>query len=823
VTGAVGMRLRAELRERWRSWLGLALLVGVGGGVVLALAAGARRTDSAYSRFVSAQNAWDVVVFNFPDEGGAAFDYDELVALPEVVDSSRGDAEYLSLGGGQLALASTDGRLGTEINQQRILEGRVADPDAPEEAIVPFTVAEDLDLEVGDRLEMYFSADELEATIPPGREPTPGEQMFLDNLRAIEEALPDGHFEIVGIEASPNEFPPRFAGAAIPVHLTPAFARINQQPSGEFLAVLLEHGQADIPAFRKELEQRSGGRFVDTVVQSELSQNTERSIHLQAVSLWILAGLTAIVAALILGQMLARQARAESTFGDVLSALGMSHRQRYTIALGRAALVGIGGAIVATVLAVAVAPLFPTGLARIAEPDRGLAFDALVLLLGGLIVALVVVSLAAWPAWRATRTVGGESRERAERSSRVAQGLARAGASAPTTIGVRMALEPGRAREPVPVWSTLAVVALGVSVLIGTTVFAASLGYLLDTPQLYGSSWDLAVTNYGTGAPLDRDGVAVAEQTDGVDGIAVGEAGVNLEINGERVDGIALTPVEGDVVPPLLDGRAPQNKHEIVLGERTRDAFGVNVGDRVDVTVSGSTADRRLEVVGIGVIPTTSPTASLGEGAFLTQDGLREFIEPPGDGYRLLLSLEPGIDADTALADLEAGLAQRCIDHPNRCLDGNAPLARVTNGEPTDIVNFGRVRNMPLLLGAALAILAGGTLALVLGTAVRRRRRELALLKALGFDRRQCTATVAWQANATIAVGLLIGVPLGVIVGRGVWSYFADELGILSRPQVPLLTVMWCVVGAIALANVIAIIPARAAARAAPATVLRSE
>jgi ABC-type lipoprotein release transport system permease subunit len=62
-----------------------------------------------------------------------------------------------------------------------------------------------------------------------------------------------------------------------------------------------------------------------------------------------------------------------------------------------------------------------------------------------------------------------------------------------------------------------------------------------------------------------------------------------------------------------------------------------------------------------------------------------------------------------------------------------------------------------------------------------------------------------------------------VIVGRWVWSFFAEELGILSQPQVPLLTVVLCVLGAILLANVIAIIPARAAARAAPAVVLRSE
>jgi len=41
---AVWIRLRAEPRTRWREWLGVALLVGLIRGVVMALAAGARRT-----------------------------------------------------------------------------------------------------------------------------------------------------------------------------------------------------------------------------------------------------------------------------------------------------------------------------------------------------------------------------------------------------------------------------------------------------------------------------------------------------------------------------------------------------------------------------------------------------------------------------------------------------------------------------------------------------------------------------------------------------------------------------------------------------------
>src|SRR6266446_2984799 len=63
---AVWMRLRSEIRTRWRSWLGLALLIGLAGGAAAAAAAGARRTETAYPRFVRAQNGYDLVTGGFP-------------------------------------------------------------------------------------------------------------------------------------------------------------------------------------------------------------------------------------------------------------------------------------------------------------------------------------------------------------------------------------------------------------------------------------------------------------------------------------------------------------------------------------------------------------------------------------------------------------------------------------------------------------------------------------------------------------------------------------------------------------------------------------
>jgi ABC-type lipoprotein release transport system permease subunit len=130
---------------------------------------------------------------------------------------------------------------------------------------------------------------------------------------------------------------------------------------------------------------------------------------------------------------------------------------------------------------------------------------------------------------------------------------------------------------------------------------------------------------------------------------------------------------------------------------------------------------------------------------------------------------------------------------------------------------------MPVALAGLLALMAIGVLAHTLITSIRRRRRDLAILKTLGFERHQLAAAVAWQATALTAVALVIGVPVGVGVGRWTWRIFADQLGVLSVPIVPLLAIALAVPIALFLANLIAALPGRSAARTRAAQVLRSE
>jgi ABC-type lipoprotein release transport system permease subunit len=97
------------------------------------------------------------------------------------------------------------------------------------------------------------------------------------------------------------------------------------------------------------------------------------------------------------------------------------------------------------------------------------------------------------------------------------------------------------------------------------------------------------------------------------------------------------------------------------------------------------------------------------------------------------------------------------------------------------------------------------------------------LLKTLGFTRRQLAATVAWQASVAVVLGIVVGVPLGAITGRLLWDQFANALHVVSEPTVPALTVVLIALGALVLANVVAAVPGRAAARTRTAELLRSE
>jgi len=120
-------------------------------------------------------------------------------------------------------------------------------------------------------------------------------------------------------------------------------------------------------------------------------------------------------------------------------------------------------------------------------------------------------------------------------------------------------------------------------------------------------------------------------------------------------------------------------------------------------------------------------------------------------------------------------------------------------------------------------VLALLTITHLLITSVRRRRRDIAVLRAVGFSRRQVRAAVAWQSATLMAVSLAIGLPAGLIVGRQIWLLLTRQLGVLPVLYLPVATLGLLVVAAVPLAVAIAAWPGEAAARISPALALRAE
>jgi hypothetical protein len=135
-------------------------------------------------------------------------------------------------------------------------------------------------------------------------------------------------------------------------------------------------------------------------------------------------------------------------------------------------------------------------------------------------------------------------------------------------------------------------------------------------------------------------------------------------------------------------------------------------------------------------------------GAVVTLAGLQRL--EPESGYGVFYVRY------TAGADRAAAL--RSLRQPTSGVAQDVTLPR----PPVDVGNLGRVGDLPPVLAGLLALLAASTLTHLLVTSVRRRRRDLAILKTLGFTRGQVSATVAWQATTLAVVALLVGMPLGV-------------------------------------------------------------
>jgi hypothetical protein len=299
-----------------------------------------------------------------------------------------------------------------------------------------------------------------------------------------------------------------------------------------------------------------------------------------------------------------------------------------------------------------------------------------------------------------------------------------------------------------------------------------------------------------------------------------------------------LSPARPAVGPRTLSGTGLDGPGDIVLGPGTLAQLHKRLGDHVTVQLGPVIRDARLKIVGTAALPALGDTLgihpSLATGAILptsvvSHAALNEVGSDSGPNA-ILVRLRPGVSQAAGLRSLQQiADTYNQLTHSPRVVGQVGPeaLELVANvlpvQRPAEIVNYKSMGTMPVILAGGVAAGAVAGLGLALVASVRRRRRDLALLKTLGFTRRQLAATVGWQSTVVAVVGLVVGVPLGIAVGRWLWIAFAHALSAVPSPVVPAGSVALAAVAALVLANLVAALPGRSAARTPAALLLRAE
>ncbi|MGH8777233.1 MAG: hypothetical protein ACRDWI_19540, partial [Jiangellaceae bacterium] len=271
---------------------------------------------------------------------------------------------------------------------------------------------------------------------------------------------------------------------------------------------------------------------------------------------------------------------------------------------------------------------------------------------------------------------------------------------------------PGQGRPAAPVRPALIGAVVGVTGVAAAIAFSTAVHDAASNPARFGVVHQIeAWVGFagGTMAPAEPVFAALADVPGvlGVNGIRAQVA----ETGGQQVTALSFSPVGAPLGYVVPDGRLPAGSTETLLSRLAADQFGLGVGDTISLTGTSGVAD--LAVVGVGVFDRAiGPLAVLTPAAY---DGLF------GESFQLHyaeIALEPGVEPETILPRLSAAVPTEDFGLFPFEFDSPAELRLM--------------RALPTVLAAFVALLAVGAVGHAVATGVRRRRGELAVLRALG-------------------------------------------------------------------------------------------
>jgi ABC-type lipoprotein release transport system permease subunit len=779
----------------------LALLVALLVGGVMGVAIGDRRNATAYDRLIRAGGGPDLLVTpGQTDDASPAVAADRVrkvagvravsvidlvMAVPIAADGSPDFSDWTFT-----AYGPTDERFFTEFMRPIVVAGRLPSPDRPTEAVVNETFAHRFHVGPGSTHALLVASE-------PNADH--GSRMVFHVTGVVR--FPD---EVVQSENSRQALfvtSPAFATA----HPTSSYSHMVAvdlaQPERDTNAVrraVTASGSVHPPGFATMLNHRSVVRLATCAVNSTMI---------------VFAIVFGLIGLIVLGQSLSRMQRSRSRDSEVLAALGADPMTRFWTALSLPLVSILLGLVGAGLIATALTPMFPVGMARRAELHPGLSLNVAWTAVGLGIALVLLGTLAAAITWQ---IVGAPRQEPVPvRASRTAEWMRRVGFPLAAVYGTRRALAPSPGHASTR-RGTIGV-ALGVAGIVLAVVFTTNVRALVQNPPRFGWSWDeLVELNGGPGSPKVDDIVHQLRRNPAVAEVSVFSPRP-LTVDGVRYPGIAVAGDGPSVHVELVSGRIPSGVDEVALGGRTMRQLGLHLGDKVRL---GQPADSRtipVHVVGQVVVPAVgvelmADTTSLGYGVFGPDATISRL--GPSEQSGVAIRYDPGASAAARRSALEPFVA-----------DLKATNAFKVSGvqKPDDIVGLDGIGMIPSVLMIALAALLVVELGLTLFSSVRTRRRDLAVLKGMGFVRSQRVGIVLWEATVSAALAAIAGAVLGVALGRFAWLILTGDLALASTTVTPIAAVVATGCATVLVADLVALLPAQVAARTPVSTILQSE
>jgi ABC-type antimicrobial peptide transport system permease subunit len=781
---------RQDVRRRWRSLVLLGVLIGLTAGFALSAWAGARRTSTALQRLSVQTNAADAVAFASQVDVLHP-NWARLAARPEVKTVAVWDLLFGNANGqpGALIFGSRDGTYLGKVDKPVVIKGRMFNPHSSNEVVVDENVGKQAPPIGGSFTYHFYARNQPEETGPPHG--------------------PTVTMHVVGIVREVPEFLFVTQGQIL---VSPGFmARYGSRISAADNAdIVLRHGAADVGKLRHDVNTvvAPGTPVLDV---HATSRRVNTTLAVETTALLLLAAAILLGGGILVAQVLGRSAATVADDALILRALGMS-RTHIGLATGLSHLIP---ALVAGPVAFGVALLasshFPVGLGRRIDPDVGYHVDWTVIGPG---IALVIVAVLV-----ASVLIGrgsSDGRLRRRQTFRAPEALRR-WALVPIGLGTTMAFEPGRGRRRIPVVPALLAATVAVTGVVASLTIDRGISNALRHPELAGVTFDAELTpsmNATTGRNISPTLARRLTRRNDVSAAAVVDRDVtNVGNVGAPV--FAVRPIAGASTAPigftLTAGHAPRGPGEAAIGPATAKDLHVGISDTVTVGASHT----RVRIVGTALFP-GDVHSEFDEGLWLAPAQFDAVIPPIGrrgsfsDERAVAIRFTAGEPKQKAAAHLSSAVG---------------PLAQDISGVPLpdELTNLRNVHTLPEVLAAFLGLIAVAALGSVLLSCARRRGHEFAVLRALGMTRGNIRTVLNSQGTAIGIFGLVIGIPLGLAVGRLGWRAIAQRVPLSDIPPFALVAALVLIPATLIAANVLALWPGRVTLSHRPADELRTE